>query len=212
MTRAGIAAPACSPRSRAGVDAVDGAIDALSGLTSQPNLGSLVEAFAIRSARYGLDRGEIAVMSTYWEQVTPRAYVAIRKRYPLRRLRSVCSSACPGGQYTNLREQARVLGLDESSLARSGARLWRKSMKCSATSSRSRRPPRSSATWPSPWSRAVSRARPCSTRQSKIAFPDSVVRLFHGDLGQPIGGFPRRSSEKKCWPAKLPLGRYVPAN
>jgi pyruvate carboxylase len=43
MTPAALPQPACS-RDRAGADAVDGAIDAMSGLTSQPNLGSIVEA------------------------------------------------------------------------------------------------------------------------------------------------------------------------
>ena len=107
----GIAAASVLAAIEAGVDAVDGAIDALSGLTSQPNLGSIVEALRFGPRDTGLDPGKLRAISTYWEQVR-RGYIAFESD-----IRAGASEVyvhgMPGGQFTNLREQARSLGLDE---------------------------------------------------------------------------------------------------
>jgi pyruvate carboxylase len=71
----GIAAASVLAAIEAGADAVDGAIDALSGLTSQPNLGSLVEALRFGPRDSLLDPEKLRTISTYWEQVR-RGYVA----------------------------------------------------------------------------------------------------------------------------------------
>ena len=97
----------------AGVDAVDGALDSMSGLTSQPNLGSIVAAL-----RYGTDAtraSSIATACTRCRTTGKRAprLRAVRGRHPLRHLRRL-RHEMPGGQYTNLREQARSLGLDDT--------------------------------------------------------------------------------------------------
>ena len=87
----GIAAASVLAAVEAGADAVDGAIDAMSGLTSQPNLGSIVEALAFRPARYRASiRIKIRMLSAYWEQVR-KLYARVRKRHPRGRLRSVCA-------------------------------------------------------------------------------------------------------------------------
>ena len=107
----GIGAASVLAAVEAGADAVDGAIDALSGLTSQPNLGSIVEALRHGPRDSGLDPDNLRVISAYWEQVR-RGYVAFESD-----IRAGASEVyvhgMPGGQYTNLREQARSLGIEE---------------------------------------------------------------------------------------------------
>src|ERR1700691_2832430 len=107
----GMAAASVLAAIEAGADAVDGAVDALSGLTSQPNLGSIVEALRYGPRDSGLDPDNLRAISAYWEQVR-RGYVAFESD-----IRAGASEVyvhgMPGGQYTNLREQARSLGIDD---------------------------------------------------------------------------------------------------
>ncbi|HVW69678.1 MAG TPA: pyruvate carboxylase, partial [Steroidobacteraceae bacterium] len=106
----GVAAASVLAAVDAGADAVDGAIDAMSGLTSQPNLGSIVEALRYGPRDSGLDPNNIRMLSAYWEQVR-KLYSAFESD-----IRSGASEVyvhgMPGGQYTNLREQAHSLGID----------------------------------------------------------------------------------------------------
>ena len=106
----GIAAASVLAAVEAGADAVDCAIDAMSGLTSQPNLGSIVEALRFAERDPGIDPDNIRMMSAYWEQVR-KQYSAFESD-----IRAGASEVyvhgMPGGQYTNLREQARSLGID----------------------------------------------------------------------------------------------------
>ena len=107
----GIAAASVLAAIDAGADAVDGAMDSMSGLTSQPNLGSIVEALRHGPRDSGLDAENLRVLSGYWEQVR-HCYGAFESD-----LRSGASEVyvhgMPGGQFTNLREQARSLGIDD---------------------------------------------------------------------------------------------------
>ena len=107
----GIAAASVLAAVDAGADAVDGAIDALSGLTSQPNLGSIVEALRFGPATAASIRKKCAAFRSYWEQVR-HIYAAFESD-----IRAGASEVyvhgMPGGQYTNLREQARSLGIEE---------------------------------------------------------------------------------------------------
>src|SRR5467141_2588465 len=65
----GIAAASVLAAIDAGADAVDGAIDSMSGLTSQPNLGSIVEALRYGPRDPGIDPAKLRQVSSYWEQV-----------------------------------------------------------------------------------------------------------------------------------------------
>ncbi len=107
----GIGAASVLAAVTAGADAVDAAIDALSGLTSQPNLGSIVEALRFGDRDSQLDPDRLRLISAYWEQVR-RGYVAFESD-----IRSGASEVyvhgMPGGQYTNLKEQARSLGIED---------------------------------------------------------------------------------------------------
>src|SRR5271168_1177623 len=71
----GIAAASVLAAVDAGADAVDGAADALSGLTSQPNLGSIIEALKFGPRDPLIDPDQLRCISGYWEQVR-RGYVA----------------------------------------------------------------------------------------------------------------------------------------
>ena len=183
----GIAAASVLAAAAAGVDAVDAAIDAMSGLTSQPNLGSLVEALRHGPRDSGLNPDGVRKISSYWEQVR-RQYAAFESD-----IRAGASEVyvhgMPGGQYTNLREQARALGIDESrwpEVARAYAEvneLFGDIIKVTPTSK-------------VVGDLALLMASAGITREqvldpnTAVAFPESVVQLFHGELGQPYGGFP----------------------
>ena len=183
----GIAAASVLAAVEAGADAVDGAIDAMSGLTSQPNLGSIVEALRHGPRDSGIDPDKLRVLSAYWEQVR-RLYTAFESD-----IRSGASEVyvhgMPGGQYTNLREQARALGIDSAHwprVARAYAevnQLFGDIVKVT---------PSSKVVGDMALLMVTSdlTAEQVLDPQVDVPFPDSVVRFFHGELGQPYGGFP----------------------
>jgi pyruvate carboxylase len=117
---------------RSGVDAVDAAMDALSGNTSQPCLGSIVEALKGHRARSRPRSGMDPKISFYWEAVRNQ-YAAFESD-----LKGPASEVylheMPGGQFTNLKEQARSLGLETR--WHEVAQAYPTSTRCSATSSR----------------------------------------------------------------------------
>jgi len=197
----GIAAASVLAAVDAGADAVDGAIDALSGLTSQPNLGSIVEALKFGPRDPLVDPDRLRCISSYWEQVR-RGYVAFESD-----IRAGASEVylhgMPGGQYTNLREQARSLGIDEhrwSEVAHAYAQvndLLGDIIKVTPTSK-------------VVGDMAIMMVTSGLTREAvldpavDIAFPESLVQLLRGELGQPLGGFPK-ALQKKVLAGKTPL-------
>ena len=84
----GIAAASVLAAIEAGADAVDGAMDSMSGLTSQPNLGSIVEALRYGPRDTGIDPARCACCLAYWEQAR-RAVRRVRERHPLRHVRGL---------------------------------------------------------------------------------------------------------------------------
>ena len=183
----GIAAASVLAAIDAGADAVDGAIDAMSGLTSQPNLGSLVEALRHGPRDTGIDADKLRLISAYWEQVR-RHYAAFESD-----IRSggseVYVHGMPGGQYTNLREQARSLGIEEArwpEVARTYAQvnaMFGDIVKVTPTSKVVGDMTLFMASSGLSCEQVLDPAR-------EVAFPESVVQLFRGELGQPYGGFP----------------------
>jgi pyruvate carboxylase len=207
----GIAAASVLAAVAAGADAVDGAIDAMSGLTSQPNLGSLIEALRFSPRDTGLDPDRLRQISAYWEQVR-RQYAAFESD-----IRAGASEVyvhgMPGGQYTNLREQARALGIDDSrwpEVARTYADvnlMFGDVIKVTPTSK-------------VVGDMALLMATSGITREqvldphTEVAFPESVVQLFRGELGQPYGGFPaslQRKILKGAAPLTVRAGATLPA-
>src|SRR5256885_3956930 len=105
----GINAASVLKASEAGVDIADGAIASMSGGTSQPNLNSIVAALANTPRDTGLDLPTLNECSDYWETV--RTYYAPFDSGPKSGSARLYEHEIPGGQYTNLREQAVALGL-----------------------------------------------------------------------------------------------------
>src|SRR5207237_59656 len=105
----GINAASVLKASEAGVDVADGAIASMSGGTSQPNLNSIVAALANTPRDTGLDLPALNECSDYWETV--RTYYAPFDSGPKSGSARLYEHEIPGGQYTNLREQAVALGL-----------------------------------------------------------------------------------------------------
>ena len=182
----GIAAATVLAAVDAGVDAIDAAMDALSGNTSQPCLGSIVEALKGHERDPGLDTEWIRRISFYWEAVRNQ-YAAFESD-----LKGPASEVylheMPGGQFTNLKEQARSLGLETRWHAVAQAYhdvnlMFGDIVKVT------------------PSSKVVGDMALMMVSQDlsvadvenpakDIAFPDSVVSMLKGDLGQPPGGWP----------------------
>ena len=170
----------------AGVDSVDAAMDAMSGTTSQPCLGAIVEALRHTPRETGLAPQAIREISFYWEAVRSQ-YTAFESD-----LRAGASEVylheMPGGQFTNLKEQARSLGLDtrwhEVAAAYAQANLlFGDIVKVT---------PSSKVVGDMALMMVSQDLSPQDVLDGKrdIAFPASVVEMLHGDLGQPAGGWP----------------------
>jgi pyruvate carboxylase len=183
----GIAAASVLAAVEAGVDAFDAAMDSMSGLTSQPNLGSLVEALRFGPRDTGLDPVAIRELSSYWELVRG-CYTAFESD-----IRSGASEVyvhgMPGGQYTNLREQALSLGIS--------APRWPEVAQAYAEVNDMfgdiiKVTPSSKVVGDMALMMVTSglTRRDIEDPATDIAFPESVVSFFRGDLGQPYGGFP----------------------
>jgi pyruvate carboxylase len=197
----GIAAASVLAAVEAGADAVDGAIDAMSGLTSQPNLGSIAESLRFSARDPGIDPAKLRIISAYWEQVR-RGYVSFESD-----IRAGASEVylhgMPGGQYTNLREQARSLGIDEY--------RWQEVAQAYSQVNRMfgdiiKVTPTSKVVGDMALTMVTSALSPEAVLDPKIeiAFPESVVQLFRGELGQPLGGFPP-ALQAKILGGKKPL-------
>jgi pyruvate carboxylase len=105
----GINASSILKASEAGVHVADGAIASMSGTTSQPNLNSIVAALAHTERDTELNFAALNLCADYWETV--RNYYKPFDNAPLSGTAEVYEHEMPGGQYTNLREQAESMGL-----------------------------------------------------------------------------------------------------
>lgn len=172
----------------AGVDVVDVAISSMSGLTSQPSFNAIAAMMQQQEREQPVDLRSLNEFSTYWEAVR-------RYYYPFEtELRSgtaeIYEHEIPGGQYSNLRPQARALGLEEQFETikqnyRIANELFGDLVKVT------------------PSSKVVGDMAMFMTANKlsredvlenghKLAFPDSVKALMRGDLGQMPGGFPKK--------------------
>ncbi|CAN5176839.1 pyruvate carboxylase [soil metagenome] len=183
-----------------GVDIVDCAFAPLSGLTAQPSMNALVEAARLSPRDTNLSFEELQSTAYYWEEV--RAYYAPFESGTLAASSDVYLHEMPGGQATNLMQQAKSLGLGDRwpEVCRTYAdvnRLFGDIVKVTPTS------------------KVVGDfalfmlANGLTIEQVKdpakeIAFPESVVEFFEGKLGQPPGGFPP-DLQKKVLRGKTPL-------
>ncbi len=188
----GIAAATVLAAVESGVDAVDAAMDALSGNTSQPCLGSIVEALAQSDRDPGLDANWIRRISFYWEAVRNQ-YAAFESD-----LKGPASEVylheMPGGQFTNLKEQARSLGLETR---------WHEVAQAYADANQMF----GDIVKVTPSSKVVGDMALMMVSQDltvedvvnpgkDVSFPDSVVSMLKGDLGQPPSGWPEALQKK----------------
>ncbi|BBE73301.1 pyruvate carboxylase [Oharaeibacter diazotrophicus] len=188
----GIAAASVLAAVDEGVDAVDAAMDAFSGNTSQPCLGSIVAALAGSQRDTGLDQAAIRRISFYWEAVRGR-YAAFESD-----LKGPASEVylheMPGGQFTNLKEQARSLGLESR---------WHEVAQMYADVNKMfgdivKVTPSSKVVGDMALVMVSSELTPEDVLDpdKDVAFPESVVQMFKGDLGQPPGGWPADLQKK----------------
>ncbi|MEO1826816.1 MAG: pyruvate carboxylase [Roseibacillus sp.] len=183
----GINAASVLAASEAGADIVDLALASMSGSTSQPNLNSVAAALSGLERDPGLDPNALNAMSDYWEEVL-EFYVPFNTA-PRAGSAEVYIHEMPGGQFTNLKEQANAMGLGHRwpEIARTYAevnQLFGDIIKVTPSSkvvgdmcmfliTRGIKP------------EAVTRLEPGS-----VDFPESVIDMLWGGLGQPDGGWP----------------------
>ena len=172
--------------SEAGADVVDVALDAMSGLTSQPSMGAIVAALHGAERDTGLALEDLQGLVDYWEQVRS-LYAPFESG-----LRSggadVYLHEMPGGQYTNLQFQARALGLTGRWEAIKRAYVAANQL-CGDIIK------------VTPSSKVVGDfaqfmvqndldEQAVRERAETLSFPRSVIEFFQGYLGEPQGGFP----------------------
>ncbi|HMO40201.1 MAG TPA: pyruvate carboxylase [Saprospiraceae bacterium] len=170
----------------AGVDVIDVALASMSGLTSQPNFNAIAAMMRGQERESPVNLESLNAFSAYWEAVR-------RYYYPFEsELRAgaadVYEHEIPGGQYSNLRPQARGLGLEDQfeqikKNYKAANELFGDIVKVT------------------PSSKVVGDLAMFMTangltkedilqRGKSLDFPDSVKALLRGDLGQIDGGFP----------------------
>jgi pyruvate carboxylase len=183
----GVNAASVVKAAEAGVDVVDAAIASLSGSTSQPNLNSLTAAFEHTPRATSLDLDALNAFSDYWEHV--RGFYIPFDTAPKTGSAEVYLHEMPGGQYTNLKEQAASMDI---------AHRWPEIARCYAEVNRLF----GDIVKVTPSSKVVGDLTMfLITRGIKPAdvpnlppgtpFPESVIDMLAGGLGQPSGGWPK---------------------
>ncbi|PAQ14529.1 pyruvate carboxylase [Bacillaceae bacterium SAOS 7] len=172
----------------AGVDIVDVALSTMAGLTSQPSASTLKYALKGTDREPTVNIDALEQLSQYWEGV--RKYYHDFESGMLAPHTEIYKHEMPGGQYSNLQQQAKAVGLGER---------WeevkdmysRVNLMCG------------DIVKVTPSSKVVGdmalfmvqndlSEEDVLTKGEKIDFPDSVIELFEGYLGQPYGGFPKQ--------------------
>jgi len=171
----------------AGVDVVDCALGSLSGLTSQPNFNAVVEMMKFHERENPYDVKLLNQFSNYWEAV--REYYYPFESGLKASAAEVFEHEIPGGQYSNLKPQAIALGLGDKfeqikEMYATVNRMFGDIVKVT------------------PSSKVVGdmaqfmvanglSEQDVFEKGDMISFPESVVHMFMGDIGQPEGGFPQ---------------------
>ena len=172
----------------AGVDIIDTAIGSMSGLTSQPSANSLYYAMAGNERKVRADIDGLQQLSAYWGDVR-KYYVDFESGMNAPHA-DVYKHEMPGGQYSNLQQQAKAVGL--------GGR-WDEVQEMYATVNLMF----GDVVKVTPSSKVVGdmalfmvqndlTEQNIYERGAAMDFPDSVIEFFQGYLGQPHGGFPEK--------------------
>ena len=171
----------------AGVDAVDVALASMSGLTSQPNFNSIVHMLKGHERETKIDLQTLNQFSNYWEDV--REYYYPFESELKAGTAQVYENEIPGGQYSNLRPQARGLGIeDQFETIKQNYQIANELFGDVVKVTPSSKVVGDMAMFMT--SNAYTR-EDILTKGEDISFPDSVINFFKGDIGQPHGGFPQ---------------------
>jgi len=199
----GIAAASVLRASDAGVNVVDLALASMSGSTSQPNLNSVVAALQHTPRDTRLDLDQLNAFSDYWEKV--RDVYRPFDTAPRTGSAEVYLHEMPGGQYTNLREQAVSMGVSHRwpEIARTYAevnQLFGDIVKVTPSS----KVVGDLALFL--FSRGIKPADVVNLEPGAMPFPESVIDMLMGGLGWPDGGWP-----EPMWRAVLGDKRFKEA-
>jgi pyruvate carboxylase len=189
---AGIQAGAILRAADVDLDIADAAMAAMAGGTSQPNLNTLVESLRFTDRDTALPAGPLEQISDYWQAV--REFYAPFESIALPATADLYEHEMPGGQYTNLYEQARALGLAER---------WRDVCRAYAEVNRLF----GDIVKVTPTSKAVGdmalflvannlTADDVLDTSRELAFPASVIDLMAGRMGLPPDGFPVKIQQR----------------
>jgi pyruvate carboxylase len=170
----------------AGVDAVDAAVASMAGTTSQPSLSALVAATDHTPRATGLSLAAVADLEPYWEAVR-KVYAPFESGLASPTGR-VYTHEIPGGQLSNLRQQAIALGLGDrfeliEDCYAAADRMLGRLVKVT---------PSSKVVGDLALHLVGAGVEPKEFEASPGDFdvPDSVVGFLHGELGDPPGGWP----------------------
>ena len=200
---AGVQAAAVLKATEAGLDIADAASGPLSGMTSQPIMDGIVEALRFTKRDTGLDGEALQQIAEYWEAA--RDFYQPFEAGMRAASADVYRHEMPGGQTTNLRQQAASLGL---------ASRWHEICRAYEDANRLL----GDVIKVTPSSKAIGdlalylvtnnlSADAILTSERELAFPDSVVELVAGGLGQPHGGFPPKVRQRILRGQKPKRGR-----
>ena len=189
---AGIQAGAILKGSEVGLDIADAAMAPLSGGTSQPNLNTVVESLRFTKRDTGLPGEHLDRIAEYWRAV--REFYAAFESPVLPAGADLYQHEMPGGQYTNLFQQARALGL---------ADRWAEVCRVYADVNQLL----GDIVKVTPTSKAVGdlalflianemSAEDVASGTRELAFPQSVLELVSGRMGQTPGGFPKKVRDR----------------
>ena len=170
----------------AGVDIVDAAISSMSGLTSQPNLNSIVAAMENTERESKVKTEEIQEIANYWAAVRP-VYKPFESDF-MASTAEIYHYEIPGGQYSNLKAQVESFGLghklkDVKEMYRDVNRMLGDIVKVT---------PSSKAVGDMAIFMVQNGLTPENIfeKGAGLDYPDSIVSYFEGMMGQPLGGFP----------------------
>jgi pyruvate carboxylase len=199
----GVNAASVLMAAESGADVVDAALSSMSGSTSQPNLNSLVAALENTPRASGLDLDALNEYADYWEQV--RAFYAPFDTSPRTGSAEVYLHEMPGGQFTNLKEQAASMGL---------AHRWPEIARCYAEVNALfgdivKVTPSSKVVGDMALFLFTRGIRPADVvnLEAGMPFPESVKDMLAGGLGNPMGGWPRKVVEVVLGKAKTKTAR-----
>lgn len=171
----------------AGVDVIDVAQGAMSGLTSQPNFNSIVEALRFQERELKVNQHSLENFSNYWDRI--REYYYPFESGLKASSASVFTHEIPGGQYSNLKRQALELGLSEQ---------WERILEAYKEVNELfgdlvKVTPSSKVVGDMALlmvSKGLSK-QDILDQGHTLSFPESVKSFFRGELGQPYKGFPK---------------------